>query len=84
MPVTCHVISESNTVRGFNCIFTDQEANGTSMGMELNINNIIDIGGIPDYADPSKLHCIFKYNISSEYYNDICYLYIESIDIKTR
>lgn len=33
---------------------TDHEVNRKAVGMEVNINEINDIGGFPDNADPSK------------------------------
>ena len=61
LPVTCNAESEFDTAVGLNCL-TDQEANGVPEGIELNTDNIEDIAGIPDDADPSKLNYAVDYS----------------------
>ena len=61
LPVTCNAISEFDTAVGLNCL-TTQDANGVPEGMQLNTDNIENISGIPDDADPSKLNYAVDYS----------------------
>ena len=61
LSVTCDVMSEFNTALGLNCL-TDKDASGTPVGIEINTDEIDDIAGFPDDADPSKLNYVVDYS----------------------
>ena len=81
LPVTCNAESEFDTAVGLNCL-TDKDANGVPEGMELNTDNIEDIAGIPDDADPSKLNYAVDYSDPKnlELIGNLPEVEIESVD----
>lgn len=81
LSIICNVISESEGLGGFDCI-TNKEANGASVGMELNTDNINNIGGIPDDVDFSKLNyeLDYSYQNNMKFIDNLPNVEIEDID----